>query len=184
MPESREPHDLRAVCTDVRALWVELEGHRKLMEERKETVNNALLVIEKQVVASKAATDRELLAVEKQTTLSFAASEKAITKAENAQESYNRTHNDLLRKQDLLVTRHEWVGRNQAVDERFADLRKTFEGQIHAVEAQIGAITKTLSAIEGRSGGYASSGELVGRSLSILVALAALGVAVAVAVIR
>lgn len=179
-----EQSDLRGLGAEVRALKVALSGFEKLMEERKETVNSAFFALEKHLAMAKAATDRDLVAIEKQTTMSFAASEKAITKAENAQEAYNRTHNDLLRKQDLLVSRNEWGGRNAAVDERFLDLRKTLEGQIHSIDTQIAAILKTLSIIEGRSGGVATSGDVVSRSITILIAIAALGVAILAAVIH
>lgn len=78
------------------------------------------------------AVDAALTAVKEQTKASFEASEKAIVKAEEAQKSYNQSHNDLARKMDdqnkATMPRSETESRFRGVEEKVNEIR-------HAVTA-------------------------------------------------
>lgn len=71
------------------------------------------------------------LAAQKELTSStFSSSEKAITKAEEAQKSYNQTHNDLSRKMDEqykeMMPRSESLARHEANEHRYQELKDDF----------------------------------------------------------
>lgn len=73
------------------------------------------------------AVDAALTAVKEQTKASFDASEKAIVKAEEAQKSYNQSHNDLARKMDdqnkATMPRSETESRFRSLEEKVNDTR-------------------------------------------------------------
>jgi chromosome segregation ATPase len=71
---------------ELRAIKAILDERDKLYKERDDSRRTAV--------------DAALAAVKEQTKSSFEASEKAIVKAEEAQKSYNTSHNDLSRKMD------------------------------------------------------------------------------------
>lgn len=75
------------------------------------------------------AVDAALTAVKEQTKASFEASEKAIVKAEEAQKSYNASHNDLARKMDeqnkATMPRTETESRFSSLGEKVEELRRT-----------------------------------------------------------
>lgn len=73
------------------------------------------------------AVDAALTAVKEQTKASFEASEKAIVKAEDAQKSYNQSHNDLARKMDDqgkgTMPRSETESRFRSLEEKINEVK-------------------------------------------------------------
>jgi hypothetical protein len=176
--KSRLPHEL-----SLRELCAELQGFRTLMEERDKRYDERDKRVDQSFRESKEAVQSALAAAKEQTGATFLASEKAIVKAEDAQRAYNQAHNDLLRKQDLLVPRLEWEGRNKSIDDKLIDLRKGFEVQLAGLDASITVLSKTLAAMEGRTGGIGVSGDIAARFVSIVIAVGAVIVSL-VAVFR
>lgn len=109
--------------------------------------------------ASQTAVTAALAAQKELTQAAFQSSEKAIVKAENAQSSYNTTHNDLSRKMDAqyehMMPRHE------------------AHALLDALKDKVTALEKTLAAGSGKSAGLSAGwGYLVG-AVGIGLALAA-----------
>lgn len=86
------------------------------------------------------------------------ASEKAITKAEDKQNQYNQSHNDLLKKMEDMLPRKE------------ADAReKNFTDKMEGHRKEMVAINSRLDIIAGRGSGYK---ELIGYILAAITILA------------
>ena len=54
----------------------------------------------------------------------FDAAEKSAAKTERAQDAYNLSHNDLLKKQDAMIPRHEFDAARSAWQEKFDGLKE------------------------------------------------------------
>lgn len=71
--------------------------------------------------------DKALAAVKEQTASAFIASKEAIHEAKKAQDSYNTTHNDLVRKGEAqaarTMAREEIEARFHSLDEKIGDMR-------------------------------------------------------------
>jgi phosphopantetheinyl transferase (holo-ACP synthase) len=104
MPIDRDTNG-RTHEPSLRELTAELDGIDKLLTEKIERL--------REVVMSALAAQKEL------TGQSFAASKEAIIKAENAQSQYNVGHNDLLKKQDAMIPRHEFDALKQTWNDKF-----------------------------------------------------------------
>lgn len=141
----------RDLCSEVRELRADLRGHKELMDERNRRYEQSFR-------ESKEAVSAALQAAKEQTQAAFLASEKAIVKAEAAQNAYNTSHNDLLRKQELLVPRIEMDSRFKSMDEKLLDSRKVDDAQIKSIDEKIGEIRKSRDVGEGRSGGIGAFG--------------------------
>lgn len=177
MPTDANPNHA-SLCVEVHQLRAALEGFRALMDERDRRYDERDKRVDQGFRESKEAVSSALAAAKEQTSATFGASEKAITKAEDAQRAYNVGHNDLLRKQDLLVPRLEWEGHNRAVDEKFIDLRQVMDTQFRTLEAQIAVLAKGLTLIEGRSGGVQFTGGVLVSIVTLVIAAGAVVVAV------
>ncbi len=169
--EERHAPDLRGLCAEVRALRAELDGHRELMNERDVRYMGSFK-------ESKEAVSAALQAAKEQTTAAFTASEKAIVKAEDAQRAYNTSHNDLLRKQELLVPRIEVENRFKAVEDKIAEVRKADDALIRALDEKLGEIRKGQAGYEGRTGGADSTVDRIFQIVPLLIMAAALAISV------
>lgn len=115
----------------LRELTSELDGVRGLLDARiqanREILDERDRLYKERDDARRTAVDAALAAVKEQTKASFEASEKAIVKAEEAQKSYNSSHNDLARKMDdqnkATMPRPETETRFQALEEKITSLR-------------------------------------------------------------
>jgi len=115
----------------LRELTADLDGMRDLLLEKitatKEILNERDNLYTERTVSSGTAVNAALKAAETLTNAAFAASEKAIVKAEEAQKSYNSSHNDLARKMDeqskATMPRQETESRFHAVEEKIATIR-------------------------------------------------------------
>jgi len=110
---THEP-SLRELCAD-------LDGFKRLMDERDKRY-------EQSFTQSKESVASALAAAKEQTSASFNASEKAIAKAESSQLQYNATHNDLTRKMDAqykeMLPRLESEGKFNAIAEKIEDVKR------------------------------------------------------------
>lgn len=115
-------HELTAELDGLRELLLaKLESSREILDERDR-------LYKERDDARRTAVDAALAAVKEQTKASFDASEKAIVKAEEAQKSYNQSHNDLARKMDeqgkATMPRSETESRFNAMEEKIGTLRE------------------------------------------------------------
>lgn len=134
--------DIRTHEATLRELTIDVDGTKELLsaqlnslkvliDERdrlyKERDDARRTAVDAALAAAKAAVDAALIAVKEQTKASFEASEKAIVKAEEAQKSYNTSHNDLARKMDeqskATMPRPETETRFRGLEEKFASLK-------------------------------------------------------------
>jgi chromosome segregation ATPase len=110
----------------------------RLYKERDEARRTA---VDAALAAAKAAVDAALIAVKEQTKASFEASEKAIVKAEEAQKSYNQSHNDLARKMDeqnkATMPRTESESRFRTLEEKINDLRESRSGEVGGAHGRV-----------------------------------------------
>ena len=162
-----EPNGVRTHEPSLRELTAELDGMRDLLLEKIEATKGILderdkLYTERALSGGKAV-DAALKAAETLTNAAFAASEKAIVKAEEAQKSYNQSHNDLARKMD---------------EQGKATMpRPEVETRFHSLEEKIGVIRDALAA----SGGVVLGGKAIKddnrTNIGIIVAVVAVVVA-------
>jgi chromosome segregation ATPase len=93
------------------------------------TIDTLKEYVDQRLTDNDKAVSAALQSVKEQTRSSFEASEKAIVKAEEAQKSYNQTHNDLSRKLDTqnkeTMPRPEIEARFASLDEKLSELRNT-----------------------------------------------------------
>jgi len=109
------------LSNDLHSLIAEFKSFRELMGER-DIRYMGMFTASRDAVASALAAQKEL------TNGAFASSEKAIVKAEEAQKSYNQSHNDLAHKMDeqnkATMPRTETEARFSAIEEKISDLRE------------------------------------------------------------
>jgi len=101
---------------NLRELTVETDGLRDLLIEKIERLREVMT--------------NSLSAQEKLTTQAFAASKEAITKAEAAQTQYNTGHNDLLKKQDSMISRTEFDVVKNGWNEKFDAMKDSTKLEI------------------------------------------------------
>ena len=109
------------LSNDLHSLIAEFKSFRELMSER-DIRYMGMFTASRDAVASALAAQKEL------TNGAFASSEKAIVKAEEAQKSYNASHNDLARKMDeqnkATMPRTETESRMANIEGKINDLRE------------------------------------------------------------
>lgn len=126
-----ETNGARTHEPSLRELTSELDGLREVtaanLKSLREILDERDRLYGERDNSRRLAVDAALMAAKDQTAASFAASEKAIVKAEDAQRSYNSSHNDLLRKMDAQISRTEVESIVKGIEERIsrvdADLR-------------------------------------------------------------
>jgi len=116
-------NELAAEIDGLRQLHVtEIVAIRALIDERDR-------LYKERDDARRLAVEAALVAVKEQTKASFEASEKSVKKAEEAQNSYNASHNDLVRKMDeqqkATIPRAEADARFRGVEEKIAELKES-----------------------------------------------------------
>lgn len=111
------------LSNELHKLIAEFQSFRELMSER-DIRYMGMFTASKDAVTSALAAQKEL------TNSAFNSSEKAIVKAEEAQKSYNTSHNDLARKMDeqnkATMPRTETENRFKAMEEKVALLTGSF----------------------------------------------------------
>lgn len=119
----------------LRELTAELDGLRELLLSKLDERDR---LYKERDDSRRTAVDAALSAAKEQTKQSFEASEKAIVKAEEAQKSYNQSHNDLARKMDdqnkATMPRTETEERFRTIEEKVNEVR-------NVVSAGTGVIT-------------------------------------------
>jgi phosphopantetheinyl transferase (holo-ACP synthase) len=116
----------------LREVTVEVDGLRELMESRLDAMAKLAEERDKWYTDRdedrQSSVDKALTAQKEQTASSFSASKEAILKAEEAQKSYNTTHNDLSRKLDeqnkMNMPRPEAQQRFDAQAKELAELKQ------------------------------------------------------------
>lgn len=116
----------------LRELTGDLDGLREFLLSKldaiKEILNERDKLYKERDDSRRTAVDAALAAAKEQTKASFDASEKAIVKAEEAQKSYNQTHNDLSRKLDEqnknTIPRPEAESRFNSLEEKIGALQR------------------------------------------------------------
>jgi hypothetical protein len=97
-----------------------------------EKINGLDRLTDSRFKAGESAVMAALAATKELTAAAFAASKEAIIKAEEAQKAYNVSHNDLIRKQEMMIPRPEfdrvttdWRDKFDNLKEEIADLRES-----------------------------------------------------------
>jgi chromosome segregation ATPase len=126
---------------------------------------------DQQFKSAEVAVNAALAAQQKLTDAAFAASEKAITKAEEAQKSYNQTHNDLSRKLD---EQNKATMPRQEVESRFNSEAERLE----EVKNKVAELEKYRSSLLGKDTaqerGQATTALWIGVAISVVLGLASL----------
>lgn len=133
--------------------------------------------------SQKVAVDDALKAQKELTTQAFSASEKAIVKAEDAQKAYNLSHNDLLKKMDLLVPKAEAQLKWETTDKEVQENRRELGMMREMIPRELGILRQDLmreiaGLRESRSEG---TGERISRGLTQQRQQWSIGVVIAVA---
>jgi hypothetical protein len=152
-PEGRlTPCEVK-LSNDLHALKAAFDAFKELMAERHERYGE-------RAEAAQTAVDA-----------AFASSKEAILKAEEAQRAYNTSHNDLLRKQEMMIPRPEFVGIVERINER-----------IDEVKSAIASLDVSRGKGTGRDEGLeiAKANQRVILSVGIPILLFVLGIAVKV----
>jgi hypothetical protein len=119
--------------------------------------------------------DARLEAIETLAGVEKMATQTAIGKAEAAQNAYNLSHNDLIRKAERLA---ELTMPRQEVEDRFAALREHGDDQYKAAMEKVDEVRRSQSRTQGRGSGMSALyGWVVGGCVTI-VSLGGLGVAI------
>lgn len=134
----------------LRELTGDLDGVKALLLEKvqslRDIVDERHNLYKERADSQKTAVDDALVAAKEKTEAAFAASKEAIVKAENSQTAYNVSHNDLLKKQDAMMPRHE-------VDRIVSEWREKFDD----LKDQIGAVKEVQNKIGGKEVGLEKS---------------------------
>jgi hypothetical protein len=120
----------------LREVTADLDGQKVLMlalnKSLRDLMDERHNLYKERDESSKLAVKDALTAQDKLTTNAFAASKEAIAKSDNAQNSYNASHNDLLKKMDDqhkdTLPRNEANEKFKGYDEKFDNLRKDIQG--------------------------------------------------------
>lgn len=104
------------LSNDLHALKATVEAFQGLMDERGRLYDERHTTNKEMV---KAAFD----SAEKAVLTALTAQKEAVIKAEEAQRAYNTSHNDLLRKQELMIPRPEFVSAVERVSERIDETK-------------------------------------------------------------
>jgi hypothetical protein len=174
MSDDRSDNGARTHEPSLRELTAEVDGLGKLMlakiEANREILDERDKLYTERDNSRRTAVEAALTAVKEQTKASFDASEKAIVKAEEAQKSYNQSHNDLSRKLDE---------QNKATMPR-----SETETRFHSMEEKIGSIRDALVETSGQTAGRKILKDDSRANLAIFVACVGVLVAIAMAFLR
>jgi hypothetical protein len=91
----------------------------------------------------------------------FAASEKAIAKSDQAQDTYNRTHNDLLRQ--MADQRKEFISQKEA-DDKFSAIDQRLEEQRKAAQQDKEQLLRAIQDLREGPAPYARQVEQSGEN--------------------
>lgn len=145
------------LSNELHSLIAEFKSFRELMAERDVRYMGMFTAGDKAVSAA-------LAAAKEQTRDAFNSSEKAIVKAEEAQKSYNASHNDLARKMD---EQNKATMPRMEIDSRFKNL-----------EEKLALLTGSFSAGSGAQAGAREAKDDGRANISILVSIISVIIAV------
>lgn len=118
-----------------------------------------------------------LVSQDKATAAAFAASEKAIVKAEDAQKSYNSTHNDLSRKMDEqykeMIPRSEATALLRGFEDKITFDRSTNESKFGSIGREIASLRESRSEGGGKDKGIGISWQALVSLVGLIVAMIA-----------
>lgn len=158
-------------------LHSELAANRDVLDERDK-------LYKERDDSRRTAVDAALTAVKEQTKASFEASEKAIVKAEEAQKSYNASHNDLSRKMDEQYkamtpqseARLKWDNTDKEVGDLRRELTATREGAQKEITGLRDAMMREIAGLrESRSEHVGSRQQSTDMRAWIVAAIAIVG---------
>lgn len=171
----------------------ELDGLREVVlakqEALREIIDERDRLYKERDDSRRTAVDAALAAVKEQTKATFEASEKAIVKAEEAQKSYNSSHNDLSRKMDeqykAMTPQSEARLKWDNSDREIADIRKELIANREAankdntnlrdmIMKEISGLRESRSEGTGKSAGLHNSWGLLLGFASLIVSLIAI----------
>lgn len=113
----------------LREITADLDGFKALVEAQFDALRDVMAErdrrYDQQFKSGETAVTAALAAQKELTSAAFASSEKAIVKAEEAQRSYNASHNDLIRKMDSMIPRTEFDARLVGIDKDVSSLRES-----------------------------------------------------------
>lgn len=164
MTKPDDPYNGRTHEPSLRELTSQLDDLKELMNVEIRSVREVMTERDKrydgQFKSAETAVASALAAAEKQTMAAFLSSEKAIVKAEEAQKSYNATHNELSRKMDdqykVMMPRVE----SEKMFDRFKE--------------DIQSLRESRSEIGGRHGGYHAGWSYLIGGIGLLAVLGSL----------
>ncbi len=115
------------------------------------------------------ASEKALVAVEKQTSIAFAANKEAITKAEEAQLSYNIRSNEfrgqLEDQAKRLMAREEALSKFSAYDEKLEECKVEI---VKLREAHMQGVGRKEQSTEGRQASQWSAGHLLSTIIAVV----------------
>ena len=167
-----ESSNLRTHEPNMRELTADLDGLREVMKAELRALND--LAVERDRRYSERDSSRQeevknaLVAAKEQTSASFVASKEAITEAKKSQDSYNSTHNDLVRKMEKqsaeTITRDAAMGLFKSAEDREAGIVhnlgerhardiKTLEDRLQRIDSDIRYVRESIGARESKGVG-------------------------------
>lgn len=153
--------ELTSQLDDLKEMMLEkVRAIRELLDERDRRYMELAKAQELAIAAA-------LTAQKELTNQVFASSEKAIVKAENAQSSYNHSHNELARKMDdqykVMMPRIECERTFSSLDSKVDDVKSAASRNRDELIKEVRELRESRSLIEGHGSGLSAGwGYLVG----------------------
>jgi IMP dehydrogenase/GMP reductase len=137
----------------LRELTSELDGLRELVDEKfrrlKDIIDERDRLYKERADGQKTAVDAALTANKDLTAQAMTASKESAQKTEQAQLTYNISHNDLLKKQDAMIPRTEFDQAKSTWLEKFDGTKTTWQTQFDSLKdtlkAEIGSLKESRS---------------------------------------
>jgi len=110
--------------------------------------------------------DLEVLIVELRTSMrahrkltkeQFAAAKEAIVKAETAQADYNRLHNDLVRKNELMMTRQSFEDETTHMEGKILSTKTDINKDVAEIRQDIRSLRESRSESGGKGAGQTAA---------------------------
>ena len=162
--------NLRTHEPNLRELTAELDGLRELMKAELRSLNDIAVERDRRYSERDSARQDEMknavTSSKEQSSISFIASKEAVTEAKKSQDSYNATHNDLVRKMERqgaeMITRDAVMGLFKSAEDReitlINNLGERHARDIHTLEDRLQRIDTDIRYVRESIGARESKG--------------------------
>lgn len=170
-----EPQNGRTHEPSLRELTAELDGLRLFLIEKVEGLRQIIDERHEQykerATAGKEAISAALAAAEKATSAAIVASKETAADTKSAQADYNKSHNDLLKKQEAMIPRPEFDRATTEWRDKFEDHKKDEQKKMDEVKAEIAVLREYKSQNTGKEETQTKGHENIKWVVSLIVGL-------------